>query len=181
MPECPADCAAMLLHLLRHGRAVETGTAGFERDVVRPLTADGRQRVKAVAEGMRVLGLKFDLVLSSPAVRARETADLVVQHLRCRRRVVERAELGITAEPRDVVLFLAGLRPVPASILLVGHEPYLGRLLSLLVSGAPDLAIPLRKAGLARLSTQHLLAGRCASLDWLLTARQLARIGQSDR
>ena len=66
------------------------------------------------------------------------------------------------------------LKPSPESVLLVGHEPYLSGLISLLVSGKETFTVTMKKGGLCKLSTDSLHHGRCAALDWLLTPRQMA-------
>jgi phosphohistidine phosphatase len=58
--------------------------------------------------------------------------------------------------------------------MLVGHEPYLSGLISLLVSGDSDCRIVMKKGGLCKLSVGTLKHGRCAALEWLLTPKQLA-------
>jgi phosphohistidine phosphatase len=63
------------------------------------------------------------------------------------------------------------------SIALVGHEPSLSSLVSMLVSGDPTLSVTLKKGGVCRLSLEKLQYGRCAELDWLLSPAQLVEIG----
>ncbi len=78
------------------------------------------------------------------------------------------------ANPRQLAEELHALAPAPESVLLVGHEPYLSRLISLLVSGDPDFAVALKKGGLCKLLiTDRFRAGRCAELQWLLTPKQM--------
>ena len=88
-----------------------------------------------IAEAMEELELSFDLILSSPYLRARRTAEIVAEHLEAGRKL----ELSDTLTPggstRRLVELLNRLQPSPESILLVGHEPYLSGLISLLVSG----------------------------------------------
>jgi phosphohistidine phosphatase len=64
------------LYLIRHGIAAERGTYADDRD--RPLTAKGRDRTERVAQRLSQLGIGFDLLLSSPLVRAYETAEILV-------------------------------------------------------------------------------------------------------
>jgi phosphohistidine phosphatase SixA len=56
---------------------------------------------------------------------------------------------------------------------LVGHEPFLSRLISLLATGGPDLQMDFAKGGLAKLEVDILRTGKCAVLAWLLTPRQM--------
>ena len=62
-------------------------------------------------------------------------------------------------------------------MLLVGHEPYLSGLISLLVSGEATCAVVMKKGGLCKLSIESLKPGRCAALEWLLTPKQMGLMG----
>jgi phosphohistidine phosphatase len=61
-------------------------------------------------------------------------------------------------------------------IALVGHEPSLSHLVSVLVAGEPELSLTLKKGGVCRLSVGNLQYGRCAALDWLLSPSQLVEL-----
>jgi phosphohistidine phosphatase len=162
----------MNLFILRHGLAVEPGTAGFFRDAERPLTSEGRSKLKKSAEAMKALELSFDLILSSPYVRARQTAELVAQSMKC-----NSLELTETLAPDGRVEKLISLlnrrRAATEDVLLVGHEPYLSELISLLVSGEVGLPVVMKKGGLCKLSAESLRAGRCATLEWLVIPKHL--------
>ena len=67
----------MELYILRHAIAVERGSPGFEEDSTRPLTPAGEGKMRQIAKGMRALSVDPDLILSSPYVRARQTAEIV--------------------------------------------------------------------------------------------------------
>jgi phosphohistidine phosphatase len=164
----------MTLYVLRHGIAVERGTAGFTQDSDRPLTAEGKQKLKRIARAIRVMELEFDVILTSPYLRARQTAELVAGALRMTRKVQVCTPLVAEAEAEEVVEHLKTLQPPPESALLVGHEPQLSQLISLLLGGAPGLMIALKKGGLCKLTVPAWNAGPTAILDWLLTPRQMA-------
>ena len=66
---------------------------------------------------------------------------------------------------------LIAARPKLDSVVVVGHEPFLSGLISLLCTGGPDLMVILKKGALCRLEIETLSAGKCASLDWLLQPR----------
>lgn len=165
----------MNLYLFRHGPAAEPEVfAGLDPE--RPLTSAGRKRVRQVARGMRALGLEFDLVLSSPYTRARQTAAVAARVLGFEDRLRLCAALGAGVDATQLVQALIRLRPVPANLMLVGHEPQLSRVASLLLSGGTSLELLLKKAGLGCLEMDRLVPRRCAALAWWLTSRQLARI-----
>jgi len=163
----------MNLYLLRHGIAVEPGTAGCTVDSERPLTSKGKSRLRTAARAMDRLDLSFDLILSSPFVRARETAEIIARHFKRRKKMAYSDELTPSGDPRLLIQQLNQFRPEPDNVLLVGHEPYLGKLIALLTAGNTSLDIDFKKGGLARLEVEFLLYGRCAKLVWLLTPRHL--------
>jgi len=163
----------MNLYLLRHGIAVEPGTVGYESDSERPLTDKGKDRLRAAARAMEELGLSFDLILSSPFLRAKQTAEIIAKDLKLRKKLAFSDDLTPAGNPRLLIQQLNQFRPEPESVLLVGHEPYLGKLLALLAAGNTSLEIDFKKGGLCKLEAEFLLYGRCAKLVWLLTPRQM--------
>ena len=164
----------MNLYLLRHGIAVETGTPGFENDSDRPLIPKGERRLRSAAAAMKKLELSFDLILSSPFVRARQTAEIVAGELKLKKRIEFFDGLLPGGNPRALIHALNELKPAPENVLLVGHEPYLSWLISLLVSGGADAAaIEMKKGGLCKLEVGELRLGQCARLAWLLTPSQM--------
>jgi len=166
----------MDLYILRHAIAVNREDPSCPRDSERPLTAKGAAKLRKVVRGMKALGLSFDLILTSPYVRARQTAELVADDLGAATKVERTPHLAPDGDPR-ALMDLIGSRPDEGGrILVVGHEPYLGQLISVLVSGDERTAITMKKAGLCRLAIQAPRYGRCASLEWLLTPAQLERI-----
>ena len=161
----------MKLYLLRHGEAAEPGDPSYPKDADRPLAPKGIQRTKSLAHALRQLGVAFDVILSSPLVRARATAEIVERGLRLHGRLELTDHLAPSGDFQKLVAQLDDLRPVPKSVLLVGHEPYLSELLSLLCAGGQSLGLTLKKGGLCRMAVEELSAGRCAQLEWLLAPR----------
>jgi phosphohistidine phosphatase len=163
----------MNLYLLRHGIAVEPGTPGYEKDSDRPLTAKGEDRLRETARAMEKLELSFDLILSSPFLRAKQTAEIIATNLRLRNKLAFSNELIPSGNPQLLIQQLNGFRPGPENVLLVGHEPHLGRFVALLSAGNTSLEIDFKKGGLCKLEAEFLHYGRCAKLAWLLTPRQM--------
>jgi phosphohistidine phosphatase len=166
----------MNLYILRHAIAVEHGTPGYENDADRPLTDDGRRKLRRVAKAMGAMELSFGLILTSPYARARETAEVVARALGESDRLEFTEALTPAGSTTQLVDLLNQREPKLKNVLLVGHEPYLSELISLWVSGAPGCAVTMKKAGLCKLSTDVLSHGRCASMEWLLTPRQMGLI-----
>ena len=158
------------LLLLRHGIAEERRVD--LPDGRRALTPEGRQRTQAVVQRLLELGLGCDLLLSSPYMRARQTADLA--------RLAGLApdlELAAGLEPAGEIgplmqLWLGESSPRPGwrRLALVGHEPDLGQLAARLI-GAPAGAVSLKKAGVALVALPE--DGRAARLQLLLSPRSL--------
>lgn len=162
----------MKLYILRHGDAVEPGDARFEENE-RPLTAKGIQRTELLASALRQMEIAFDVILSSPLMRARETAEIVARRLRLERRLQWTDDLAPGGSLERLVRQINALRPIPESVLVVGHEPYLSGLTSLLCSGGPGLSLTFKKGGLCRLEVDVLSCDKCATLEWLLPPRLL--------
>ena len=164
----------MNLYLLRHGIAVDPGAPGYENDSERPLLPKGERRLRSAAAAMEKLELSFDLILSSPLTRARQTAEIVAVELKLRKRLELSDDLAPGGSFKALVQKLNGFEPAPENVLLVGHEPGLSRLISLLVSGGADAAaIEMKKGGLCKLEAGELRHGRCAQIAWLLTPSQM--------
>ncbi len=164
----------MNLYILRHGLAVEPGTPGYARDADRPLTPEGEQKLGQIAEAMGAQELSFDLILSSPYVRARQTAEIVAKGLKLRKRLEFSETLTPSGSFKKLIELLNRIDPEPENVLLVGHEPYLSELISLLVCGNAGGRVVLKKGGLCKLAAEFLEPSRCALLEWLLTPKQMA-------
>jgi phosphohistidine phosphatase len=164
----------MNLYILRHGIAVEHGAPGYAKDADRPLTPEGERKLGEIAKAMQALDLAFDLILSSPYVRARQTAEIIAEAFKARKKLEFSNSLACGGDTKQLVDHLRRHQPPPENVLLVGHEPYLSGLVSLLVAGTVNCCVVLKKGGLCKLSTESLKHGRCAALAWLLTPKQMA-------
>jgi len=162
----------MNLYILRHGIAVEHGAAGYKNDDERPLTGKGERKMWAIAEAIEAMELSFDSILSSPLVRARQTAEIVAESLKCKKRLELTDTLSPQQSGKPLIEYLQDQRAVD-EILLVGHEPFLSQLISLLISGDSQTSVLLKKGGFCKLSADHLKHGKCATLEWLLTPKQM--------
>ena len=163
----------MELYLLRHGLAVERGTPGFEDDATRPLTPKGRRQLRQISAAMKKLERDFDLILSSPFLRAKQTAEIVAAGLKLKKRLKFSNALAPDSGPEMLVRQLGRAKPAPEKVLLVGHEPDLSQLISLLVTGGLQLQLDFKKGGLCKLDVEKLKTGKCATLAWLLAPKQM--------
>lgn len=161
------------LYLLRHAIAVERGTAGFVDDRLRPLTEEGRAKMERIAAGMSALGLEFDLILTSPYVRTRETAELAVGALGHKVSFELEPALQADRSPPGFVAKLASKFAHRERVLAIGHEPFLGSLATLLLGLPGGSALALKKGGLCKLTVTQFSPRPVARLDWLLTPKLL--------
>lgn len=162
----------MNLYILRHAKAGERN-ARFPDDSKRPLTADGEKEMFRVAKGMREMELSFGLILSSPFVRAKRTAEIVAEVFKSNKLRLSK-NLASGADARDLIRELNDDYALFKNILLVGHEPDLSKLISRLCAGDEKFSLHFKKAGLCKLTVGELRLGHCATLEWLLTPKQLA-------
>jgi len=163
----------MELYLLRHAIAVERGTPGFEADHLRPLTDAGRAKMERVAAGMAALELQFDVILTSPYVRAHETAEIAAAALKQAKQLRHEPALQADRSPQEFVSRLAGKLAVHERVLAVGHEPFLSSLATLLLGLPGGAALVMKKGSLCKLTIARLKPQPAAQLEWLLTPRQL--------
>ena len=166
----------MNLYIIRHAIAVEEGTPEYEDDNQRPLTDKGKKKMRQIAKGLRALGVDFDLILSSPYLRAKETAEILAEVSRTKADVAFSENLIPMGDP-DLLISEINEKYSANSIALIGHEPHLSSLISLLVSDNASLDITLKKGGVCRLSADDLHHTRKATLEWLITPGILVEIG----
>jgi phosphohistidine phosphatase len=163
----------MELYILRHGIAEEVSDTGADRD--RVLTEEGIEKTKMAGKALRKLDIEFDAIFTSPFARARQTAEIVAAELDCEKLL---QNLDALSSGTPVMTTLAGLSKAAgknASVLIVGHEPMLSELISLLLSGSSGLSITMKKGGLCKLTCVR-PEPAAARLDWLFTAKHLSRM-----
>lgn len=163
----------MNLYILRHGLAVDAAAVGLEKDSERPLTPKGERKLWRIAQALEELEISFDWILSSPYVRARRTAEILAEAQHSRKKVELSDHLTPAGSVKKLVELINRREPAPEDVLLVGHEPYLSDLISLLLSGSSQVAVVMKKAGLCKLCIEQLEPGHCATLEWLLTPKHL--------
>jgi len=158
---------------MRHGLAEEPTPRGD--DSGRKLTSKGADKVRKAAAGMRSAGLIFEMILTSPITRARETADIVAREFESLKpRVVP--ELTTGASPTYALEALTKLH-LPESVIAVGHEPTLSRLASLMLSGSSEsIEIRLKPGSVIALEFGDRTNRGAAILRWMMTQRQLRQL-----
>ena len=155
----------MEIYVLRHGIA-EEGAAGHP-DSERRLTPEGKDKLRTILAGARKAGVKPAVVLSSPYVRAKETAEIARQELKLSGAIQETSALT-PMEHAEKVWTEVRAHQDAAQLLVVGHEPLLSALIAYLIGGG---AIDLKKGALARVDVASLGPRPQGALIWLLTAK----------
>jgi phosphohistidine phosphatase len=162
----------MLLYILRHAEAEALSPSGLDAD--RPLSEPGTKRMKAVARAISRMEPDFDAILVSPLLRARQTAEPVAAACRFDGELQVSESLLPGSDPVTILEELEGAEW--KSVLLVGHEPHLGRLFGRLVSGRKDCEVPMKKASLAVFEIAPRLGSSHAELRSYLPPRVLERL-----
>ena len=166
----------MDVYILRHGIAEPRGGPGMESDDERPLSKDGIEKMKKAAKGMRAVGLTFDAVLTSPLLRAWQTAEIVCSSLGLSK-PTECRELGHKYSAAALIRQLLRLPPA-SSVLLVGHEPDQSGFISELLAANDDVNVSFRKGALCLLIFNGHPSRGQGQLRWLLLNKHLGAIGE---
>jgi phosphohistidine phosphatase len=167
----------MNLYIVRHAIAVERGTSGYEDDSQRPLTDAGAKKMKKIAKGIHRLGIELDVILTSPYVRARDTAKILADRFDMSDKIYFSENL-IPPSNFESLVFEIHEKYDLANIALVGHEPMLSSLVSWLTTGDTDARITLKKGGVAYLSSDSLYQDGRATLEWLLTPSLMVELSK---
>ena len=157
----------MKLYLLRHGLAADREEWSGD-DVDRPLTGEGRARMAREAATLARLGLGLDLILTSPLVRAYQTAESVALRLGMMDKLItdERLAPGFGA---DQLAPLVREHSNAAALMLVGHEPDFSELIGALIGGG---RVECKKGSLACVNLPDPLR-LTGELIWLLPPKIL--------
>jgi phosphohistidine phosphatase len=158
------------LYFIRHGLAGQFGD--YADDAMRPLTSEGRSKTQKVAQRLKVMELAFDRIITSPYVRAHQTAE-----------ILQAVELGKTIETADFLQPEGEFEPLfdwlmqvdrSQAIAIVGHEPNLSNAAEHLIFGHTRQRLVLKKAGVIAINApiEGDLRGHCELL-WLVSPKLL--------
>ena len=164
----------MDLYILRHGKAVEK-TNSVTSDSKRNLTEEGIIDIETISQALCNLGLKIDYIISSSLIRSKQTASIVFPNLlKNKKQFLIWDELKPETPIEQTVKKILSLNF--SSIMIVGHEPHLSKLISTIISDSPNVAVSLKKGGFAHIeliSHQKQLRG---ILKTLMTPKQLKKL-----
>jgi phosphohistidine phosphatase len=147
----------------------------FSEDARRPLVPEGKEKMREIADGLKRMGFEVDWIVTSPLVRAVETAEIIAESLASRAPVdvCEAMQPGGLAE--DVVSFLAK-RPSRTRVLVVGHEPDLSELVAQLIGAGSHANLAFKKGGCCMISFDGFPPKSPGQLVWWLTPRLLRKL-----
>jgi phosphohistidine phosphatase len=166
----------MELYIVRHGIAIDREDPKCPPDPERFLTEEGIEKTKQVARGVAGLGVAPDLLLSSPYVRAMQTAEIFASALEYSKQKIRKSDLLLPgAEPLQ--LFRELSRDKDLSVVMVfGHAPHLDDLLATAI-GSKHHITSLKKAGVALIELRR-IAPPNGELVWLATPKLLRKLGK---
>jgi phosphohistidine phosphatase len=168
--------ATLELYLIRHGEAAERGEE-YPDDSLRPLTPQGIARLRKEARGLDELGVAFDLIITSPLVRTKQTADTIAETMKSKPPVSTSDALAPAGTPAAVMQELAR-HMKKGSIALVGHEPNIGELAARLIkAGTP---IEFKKGAIARIDFEIFPPKGNGQLRWFFTPKILRQVGAGE-
>jgi phosphohistidine phosphatase len=157
------------LYLIRHGVAEERGDA-WPDDNKRPLTADGISKLRKTARGLMRLGVSFDVLVTSPLVRTKQTAEAVAAGLDPHPHIVTLESLAPGGSPAAVLSDLEKYAK-RERVALVGHEPGIGELAARLIGTRH--AIPFKKGAICRIDVESLPPAGPGELRWFAPPKML--------
>ena len=157
----------MQIYLLRHGIA-EDGRPG-KSDADRALTSEGIKRLREILKRARVAGVAPTLIVTSPYVRARQTAEIAAEVLGYGEELVPSTKLVPMASPVETWGEVRELRGEDA-LLLVGHEPHMGQMLGYLL-GAPELRVDFKKGAMVRVDVLEFGVRPRGVLKWMMAPK----------
>jgi phosphohistidine phosphatase len=173
LPGEPVD-----LFIVRHAIAVERGDSAYPWDDDRPLTPEGIHKFRLAAKGLERLDVRPQRILSSPLIRARQTAEILRDALSPELEIEYSEKLKPDSEFGDTLGAVAALGS--KSVAVVGHEPHLSAFASYLLCGPGHSAsLVLRKGATARISFPAEPAPGLGFLEWLLQPGALRRIAET--
>jgi phosphohistidine phosphatase len=165
----------MLILIVRHAQAGEHDPTRYPDDTERPLTKAGKAAHASLSGALAKRGLVPEAILSSPWKRAWQTAEIMAEELSSKKnRIKPRAAPALAQAPdlEAIKAEIAGIGDIE-TVALVGHEPWLSELASLLLAGDPNrVSIDLPKSGVVGIETAVIEGGN-GTLRFFLRPKQL--------
>ena len=157
----------MHIHLLRHGIADDARPGMPDAD--RALTAEGIRKLREVLKRARTAGVAPSLILTSPYVRARQTAEVAAEVLGYEEKPALSGKLVPMSLPQDTWSEIRSFRN-ETSLLLVGHEPNMSGVTAYLLA-APELRVDFKKGALVRIDMPEVGLTPRGILKWMMAPK----------
>ncbi|HZI89244.1 MAG TPA: phosphohistidine phosphatase SixA [Candidatus Polarisedimenticolia bacterium] len=165
----------MELLIVRHAIAVEHGDPAYKRDEDRPLTPEGMHKFRLAARGLKEFADAPDRIVSSPLVRARQTAEILRDAIAPKLKIEYCEDLVPSGDFARALQFLKGLGSEHVAI--VGHEPHLSGFTSYLLVGEKSKAgVVFKKGGAALVTFPGTPGPGHGTLEWLVQPAALRDI-----
>lgn len=163
--------------LFRHGIAHDRADPNCPPEAERELTEEGRKKTRKSAKGLQHMGVAPSRILTSPYLRAKQTADVVAEVLGVPAAMITTTEALLPeAAPFAIFHSLYAFHASDTEILCVGHSPNLDRVLALALTGNRAPVTSLKKSGAARLEVEDLPRTH-GTLTWLIPPKVLGDLG----
>jgi phosphohistidine phosphatase len=167
----------MRLTLIRHARAEERDARKYPDDALRPLTPQGREEQALLAAALYRMGMRFDVLASSPLVRARETADILAEGMRWSGTIEITPLLGEAFTVNRLVEWLRRF-PGSAHVACVGHEPDMSELAAALLSADEEIWFDFKKSGVLGIGFDESVARGQGMLLYFLPPKLLLALAR---
>lgn len=164
----------MKLFLVRHGIALDGLNAEVKTDAQRPLTAEGIEETELVAKGLKRMGVRLDLLVSSPLVRARQTAEIFSDVFKMEKPTEICDALSPGVDTPQLFRFLKAQKG--EAIALFGHEPDMGELVQILLGA--EFHVPFKKAGVCRIDLFDMPPSSPGVLKWFMPPKISRLLGK---
>lgn len=161
-------------YIMRHGIAAGLGP-GVTEDARRPLTLEGRKRMEEIAQGLKKLGCKFDWIVTSPLLRAVETAKILAEEQDTKAPLDFCEALRPGGSPEAVLSFLAK-HPQHKRVIIIGHEPDLTEMATRLIGAGRSAHLGFKKGGCCLITFSEFPPKSPGELVWWLTPKVMRKI-----
>lgn len=166
--------AVLEIYLVRHAVAAERGPK-YPDDRLRPLTPEGVKRFRESVKGLSKFGVEIDIVLTSPLVRARDTATLLASALKPKPSIEQVEALAPGGRHVAIVEAIKAAKR-QRRIALVGHEPDLGEFAARLLGSRGG--VEFKKGAICLIDVDSATPGGPGTLRWFLPPRALRALSE---
>ena len=158
----------MEIYLMQHGPALTK-----EQDPEEGLSPDGMARIHASGKALKKMGISFDVILSSPKKRSKQTASIVAEEVGFPSDKIIQTEKVKALTPPEETLAIVAEHYGKQRILIAGHLPSVAEIASFLLTKGPKVIIEFERGGCCRIDVED-LPTHAGHLKWYLTPEQLA-------